>query len=100
MNDHVKRAAREAAALAKLHDAQAELERIATERAERLQYDYELACVTFYLMEAVKSRDTKPAASELTWKFREQLAPLAASHGVRIVESSVYKDQAVLEYIR
>ena len=100
MNDHVKRAAREAAALAKLQDAQAELDRIAAERAERLQYDYELACATFYLMEAIKVRDTEPGVADLVWTFLEQLAPLAESHGVRIVESSVYKDQAVLEYIR
>ena len=99
MNDHVKRAAREAAALAKLQDAQAELARIATERAERLEYDYDLACATFYLMQEIKGQETEPVASELVWGFREQLAPLAASHGVRIVESSVYKDQAVLEYI-
>ena len=99
MKDHVKRAAREAAALAKLQDAQAELDRIAAERAERLQYDYELACATFYLMEAIKANGTALGLAERVWNFREQLAPLAASHGVRIVESAVYKDQAVLEYI-
>lgn len=98
MNDHVKRAAREAAALAKLQDAQAELDRIATERAERLEYDYELACATFYLMEAIKARDTEPGVADLVWTFLEQLAPLAASHGARIVESSIRKNVAALEY--
>ena len=99
MNDHVKRAAREAAALAKLDAAQNELDRIAAERAERLQYDYDLARATFSLMVAIKAKVTEIGASDLVWEFREQLAPLAESHGVRIVESAVYKDQAVLEYI-
>lgn len=99
MKDHVKRAAREAAALAKLQDAQAELDRIATERAERLQYDYELAFATLSLMEAIKVKATRPGAPELVWNSRELLAPLAESHGATIVESAVYKDQAVLEYI-
>lgn len=99
MKDHVKRAARKAAALAKLQDAQAELDRIAAERAERLQYDYYLACATFCLMRAIMAHVVGPEEPNLVWSLREQLAPLAESHGVHIAESAVYKDQAVLEYI-
>lgn len=99
MDDHVKRAAREAAALAKLQDAQAELDRIAAERAERLEYDLKLARATLYLLMAVDGGNDTPTFGCVVWEFREQLAPLAESHGVRIVESATHKNAAMLEYI-
>lgn len=99
MNDHVKRAARKAVALAKLHEAQAELDRIATEQAERLAYDLKLARGTVHLLAAVDAGIVEPNCGDVVWEFREQLAPLAESHGARIVESATRKNVAALEYI-
>lgn len=69
---------------------------------DSLTHQIGLAYTTAGLLEAIKRRDQHLNSNSLAadvWACREELAPLAAAYGVRIIEHAEYKNHAELENI-